>query len=318
MRKLISYFIKETLVAFYKIGDKFVVQKQIIKNSKILSTEDFEFNEEEFLKFINSCYIENTQTYISTIIDTFNQGCVDSCSHTKYKELGINIDNIKILCLKNYSIFIGMYELNNFIKENEKYKIDYVFSPYLLVDINKKDTKNSIYIFIDENFVIVLIYEDGIKPKYSNIYQFKVNDESMMTDEVDNSDDIDGVDDLDDIDLVDDIEELDDIEDLDDDIDSIDDINDIAPLEDSSENIKEDIKEAKNEIETLEFVKNCIKDYYEDYSENFLEYGYVLSSELISEKFVKTLKDETFLELKSETIDVLGLINDLALKELNV
>jgi len=313
MFRLVKYFIKQTLIAFFVKNEKYILQKQIVKNDKILEKTEFEFNEEEFIIFLKSCFIENTQTYVSTIIDTFNQGVVDSCSHSKYKELGINLDNIKILCLKDYSIFIGLYELNTFQKEMKKFNVDFIFSPYLLIDIHKSKTKNSIYILITDSFVVVLIYEDGIKPKYSNIYQFKIDEENTLeNDSVDDtlSEDIEN------IDLVDDIEELDDIEDLDEDIESsLDDMDEVNI--DNNENI-DDIVEVKNEIETLDFIKNSIKDYYENYSDNFLEYGYLFYDTEISNKLISNIENETFLEIKSEKIDILSAINELALKEIDV
>jgi len=318
MFKLIHHFIKETLISFYKSKDKYNVQKRIIKHNKTLSQEEFIFEEDEFIDFIKTCFIENTQTYVSTIIDTFNQGCVDSCSHSKYREVGINLDNIKILCLKDYSIFIGLYEINQFEKEMKKFKVDYIFSPYLLIDLHKKETNNSIYILYTDSFVIVLIYEDAKKPKYSNIYQFKFDESNeKVSIEENHEDDLDAFDDIDD--LVDDIEEIESLDDtLDEDIESIDDISDTEHIEDEQEEIEEEMSDVKNEIETIDFIKNSIKDYYESYSDNFLEYGYILYSDAISHKFVKDIENETFLEIKKEKIDILSIINDLATKELNV
>ena len=316
MFKLAKYFIKQTILSFFKKGDNYLVQKQIVKNNKILEKVEFEFNEAELKQFIKSCFIENTQTYISTIIDTFNQGVVDSCSHSKYKELGINLDNIKILCLKDYSIFIGLYELNMFQKKMQKFNVDFIFSPYLLIDVNKKNTQNSLYILITDNFVIVLIYEDSIKPKYSNIYQFKLDEE---TDSLEEHEEIENIDEeIENIDLVDDIEDLEGIDELDENIDSsIDDINDIEDDLSKDENI-DDIVEVKNEIETLDFIKNSIKDYYENYSDNFLEYGYIFYDTEISKKLISNIENETFLEIKSEKMDILSTINTLALKEIDV
>ena len=116
MFSIVKRFIKTTFISFYKEKELFYTQKLIIKNNKVINKieENFE-NEDDFIKFIKLALIENTQTYISTIIKTYNQGCIDSCSHSRYKELNINIDNIKILCIKNkFSIFIGLFELQEF------------------------------------------------------------------------------------------------------------------------------------------------------------------------------------------------------------
>jgi len=321
MFKLINYFIKETLIAFYKIKDKYIVQKIIVKKGEVLSKEDFEFSEDEFLSFLKTSFLENTQTYVATIIDTFNQGCVDSCNHSKYRELGINLDNIKILCLKDYSIFIGLYELNQYRKNLEKFQVDYIFSPYLLLHMKNKQTPNSFYLLYTESFVTLLIYEDANKPKYSNIYQFKLieTDDSLS----ENNSDIDDLSDIDDIaDEIEDIEEIESLDDIGDDIeDSIDDIDDIESSIgdiDEKEDIQDDIINTKNEIETIEFIKNSIKDYYESYSNQFLEIGYILYDNDISSKFVKNIEEETFLDIKQEKVELLDMINELSLKELNV
>jgi len=323
MYRLVKYFLKTTFISFYQEKKQFIVQKRVVKNENILSQEEFKFEENEFLTFIKSCFIENTQTYISTIIDTFNQGCVDSCSHSRYKEIGINIENIKILCLKNYSIFIGLYELNEFNKNMQQYKIDFVFSPYLLIDINNKKTKNTLYLLITKNFVAIIIYEKPLIPLYSNIYQLKVeitNNNSQL--ENSNTDEeLDGIDD--DIDLIEDIEDLDDLDDLDELNDNIDEniddeFGDIEDETNNNKNIQEDMSEMKNELDTIEFLKNSIKDYYESYSDNFLDYIHIFHNGEISDKFIQTIKDETLLDISLEKINILSIINDLALKEIDV
>ena len=319
MHRLIKIFLKHTLIAFYKEKDTFLVQKIIIKNKNIISEEEFQFNEEEFLNFIQSCFIENTQTYISTIIDTFNQGCVDSCSHSRYKEIGINIENIKILCLKDYSIFIGLYELNEFKKEIKKYQVDFVFSPYLIIDMNNKNTANTLYLLITKTFIAVVIYQKPNIPLYSNIFQLKIetNNDSSLDEDTINDDIDDNIDD--DIELIEDIEDLDDLDDLNENIDEdIDDFNDIDNINDSSNNMQEDMSEIKNELETLEFLKNSIKDYYESYSDEFLSDIHILYNEDISDKFIKNIKEETLLEVDTKKINILSYINELAKKETDV
>ena len=317
MFRLIQHFIKETLISFYFEKEKYIVQKRIVKNEEVLSQEEFSFDEEELKNFINSCFMENTQTYVSTIIDTFNQGCVDSCNHSKYKALGINLDNIKILCLKDYSIFIGLYELNNFQKEMKKFKVDYIFSPYLMIDINKKQTPNSLYMLYADNFMIIVIYEDGIKPKYSNIYQFKEEENEIEEESID--DEVGDIDDIDDL-----VEDIDEIENLDDTLDdSLDEsieesLNEMVETDLESNHIQEDITDVKNEMESIEFIKNSIKDYYENYSDNFLENAYLFYHDKISDKFIESIENEIILDIKKEKLDMLSILNDLALKEKNV
>ncbi|NPA54933.1 MAG: hypothetical protein GXO40_01045 [Epsilonproteobacteria bacterium] len=332
-------FMKEIFVAFYKDENTFHTQKLVIKNDKIIHKEEFEFTQEELMNFINDCFMESTQTYVSTFIDTFNQGCVDSCSKTRYKELGINIDNLKILCLEDkYSIFVGLYELNLFQKEVERFRVDYIFSVFLLLDIHKTKQPNSIYVLFTSTFVAAVIYTDGIRPTYSNIYQFSTvsDDDEYMEDEDFDSDmsdiEFDEVDILDDIGDIGDIEEVD-TQDLDSDIDEqaeanlekLDNLDNIEELDDDQiANLQpedddiDDIANVKAEIEALDFIKNCIKEYYDDYADDFLQECNFFYTTKISKNFIKDIESETALDIKADDLDILDTINQLAMKEHNV
>jgi hypothetical protein len=318
MFSITNLFIKKTLIAFYQEENIFYTQKITIKNNKIIQKEEQSFeDEDEFLQFIKSSLIENTQTYISTIITTYNQGCMDSCSHTRYKELNINIENIKILCINNkFSVFIGLFELQEFKKEMSKYSVDLIYSPYLIIEKNKKETKNTLYALITKKNVILSIYKKEI-PLYSAIYEFKEENETEEA-QIENSEDLFN----DDI-PIDDIEEiydLDDLNELDDDIEE----NNLDDLEDNIENDNEEeentqtINNIKEETEIINFIKNSIKDYYENYSDDFLENIYLLKGYEFDTKFLKDIEDELFLEIKTEDINILNNINLLARKDLDV
>jgi hypothetical protein len=308
MFKLKNLFFKETFISFYIENDTFYVQKLIIKNSKTIYKEYFKQNRDEFVELVNNSFIENTQTYISTIIPTFNQGLVDSCEKQKYKQLGINVDNIKILCIGDYSLFIGVYELNSFIKECKPYRVDFVFSPFLLIELHKQNLDSSLYIVVTNDFVLLTIYTNQ-KPNYTNMHQFKI--EEIIEG---NSIDQNSIDSIDDMDIIDDIEDIDSLDDLDDieDIDNVDDI-DISDIDDKK--AKDEILNTKNEIEIIEFIRNSIKDYYNNYESDFLERLYVLTNQEMKDVFLQTLKEEFFLEVEVVNIDILDDINNLAIKE---
>ena len=320
LNKLTTLFFKKTFISFYKENQVFYINKQIIQNNKILSNDNLSFEkEEEFLKFISDSSIENTQTYISTLIDNFNQGIIDSCSQHKYKELGINIDNIKILCLKDYSIFIGLYELNSFKKEIEKYRVDFIFSPYLIIDLHKKTIKNNIYLLLTSQFLILVIYSND-KPIYSNIHQFKIEDNNIEDNKIKKSIDNDDISSFDDdigiIEDIDDIEDMDDIDNLDDSLDNIDDIDNMEIPKLNETEMKNDILNTKFELEILEFIKTSIKDYYNNYNSDFLENLYILKQDDEKyEKLIETLQDELLLKIVMEKIDILKDLNELAIKE---
>jgi len=49
-----------------------------------------------------------------------------------------------------------------------------------------------------------------------------------------------------------------------------------------------------------------------------LEKGYLFYDGDISDKFIKNIQDEMFLDIQQEKIEILDMLNDLALKEINV
>ena len=306
MFSIIEFIIKRVFISFVIEDNKFHTKKIVIKNSKIIQEEENIFTEEDFLKYIKLALLENTQTYISTIIYTYNQGCLNSCSHKKYQELGIKLDNIKILCVENkFSIFIGVLELQDFKKNMQKYNVDLIYSPYLIIHQNKEIDKNSLYLLITKENLILLIYDNNQLPNYSSIYEIKSEEHK----ELEEDEDLD-IDEIEEIDTLDDIEDIDDIEN---EIETIDDIEDIENIDH-----KENISNLKEEIETLNFIRNSIKDYYENYSNNFLEHIYILKGFDFDTKFLKDLENELFLEIKIKDVSILDTLNELARKDINV
>ena len=314
MFSIIKFFIKKTFISYYIEDDIFYTQKIIVKNDKIIEKYEDKFkNEEEFLKFIKISLIENTQTYISTLIMTYNQGCLDSCSHKRYKEFGINIENIKILCINNkFSIFIGLFELQEFKKNVEKYKVDLIYSPYLIIENNKEITKNTLYALITKKNIILSIYKDEY-PLYSSIYEFKKEDaETNLNDDETNTNLFD-----DEI-PIDDVEEIDDLDDLDSLDENIEEGLDDLEDEDELDKNEKDFINIKEETEIINFIKNSIKDYYENYSDDFLENIYLLKTYELETNFLKELEDELFVNVKTKKVNILDNINLLARKDIDV
>jgi len=317
MFSIIKFFIKKTFIAYYIEDDIFYTQKIIIKNDKIIEKYEEQFeNEEEFLKFIKTSLLENTQTYISTLITTYNQGCLDSCSHKRYKEFGINIENIKILCIDNkFSIFIGLFELQEFKKEVNKYSVDLIYSPYLIIENNKEETKNTLYALITKNNIILSIYKNKF-PLYSAIYEFKKEEtETNLNDNETNTnlfDDEIPIDDVEEIDDLDDLDSLD--ENIEEGLDNLEDLENIDELEKNNK----DFVNIKEESEIINFIKNSIKDYYENYSDDFLENIYLLKTYELETNFLKELEDELFVNIKTKEVKILDNINLLARKDIDV
>jgi len=164
MFKLVRYFIKTIFISFYEDGEFFVVKKTITYKNKIIKNHTFKFRKNVFKEFINLILIEYNQVYISTFVDSFNQGIALKKS-----------DEVYCLDLENYCIYVDKTELNQFYKKMRQFKVDFIFSPYLLLHFIHRNKPNTIYLIITPSFVILTIYENRDYPKYSKTYPFKID-----------------------------------------------------------------------------------------------------------------------------------------------
>jgi len=288
---MLERFIKKAYISFYE-DDKFFLQIDIVKNKKVISSEKKEFEKkEDMLKEILNIKEDYSQYYISTFIQTINQGVIPSCAKNEYKKREIDINNIKYICIKNkYSFYISLYDLINIKKE---YEIDFLYSIFAPIDFFVKNKNNIIYILILKKGLVILGYEKNL-PIYSDITPFDENEENV------NEEDLEVIDD---IDLEIDEEISEDIEEESENID-IEDINEESNIEKTS-----------IEYNVIEILKNSVKDYYENYSTEFLEKIVFLDTINLDNSLIKIVNDELLLNCEIIKFDLLDTINKMSERE---
>jgi hypothetical protein len=303
LEKIRQKLIKIDLISYYLKDDVYYVLKQRLEDSNLINNQKHEFSKSDFINYINLSLTDNSFTYISTCMDTANQGIVSNCSNNHYKELGIDINSVKTLCINNeFSIFVGMYDFNNLKKENEIFQYDHLYSPYSLIH-SYGIQNNTAYLLTFEDYIVLMITHE--KPVYGNIYYFKDN----IIDDSDSQIDLD---------LVDDISMLDDIEDLSDSLeDSIEDAADLID-DDNDVSLEDSVDTLKNETETIEFLKISFKDYYENYSSDFIDKIIILNNHTISDTITTSIEKEFFIDVKLEEFDILKGMNLLAKEDIDV
>jgi len=278
---------KPNLISFYKLENRYyALNEQYKKNTLIYSeTKEFE-NKKDLEKYIKETSEENPQTYISTFITSQNQGAVPSCNKQKYKELGIEIDNVKLTCVNNkYSFYTTIYEL---METKKAYPFaDFIYPAFALIDINTTIRTNVLYILPTKEYSYILIYSDKI-PVFSDIFE---NVEETIEEEVEEFDDIDIVEDFDDT--------------LDENIENIEDIDDNEE-ENSIENLDMEYK-------VFNHIKDALKEYYEN-GGDFIEKIFIFDTIGLQENITDTIKDEIFIEAKLEKIDILKTLNTISRK----
>jgi hypothetical protein len=293
---LLKKFFKQNFISFYK-DENYNVLLETIKNKQTLFSETKNFEEKKDLeKFIEECIDDNPQTYISYLSLSVNQGVVDSCSKQKYKELGIELGNIKLLCIDNkYSFYASIYDVTTQLKKEYNFDIDFVYPPFAIIDYIAKERKNIFYILVFKHNIIVMGYENEV-PKFGDVNPLLEEDE---TDE-EEDDDVAIVEDL-----TEDLEE-----DLDDDLDDIEEIEDIDEIEDVSDaSITTHL-----EMELLNITKDALKDYYEKYSDEFIEKIIILDACGIDKKIKDIVENELIIPTEYQKIDVLKIMNRISIE----
>jgi len=277
-------FIKQQFVSFY-YDEKFKLLTQIYKNSKLLEETLFEFEKKNALKEkINSLLNNIPQTYVSTIIESVNQGVVPTCIKKEFIKFNIEIENIKYICINNkYAIYSSFFD----IKEAEKLNTDFVYSIFSLIDYKAIKKINSLYLLITKEKFYLLIYNNKIA-SYSDIFE-KINE--VFNDEDETLEDI-----SDDLDI---------IEDLDDDI--IEDIDDLDNLEEEHKSLN-----TNTEMDIITFLKNSIEEYYKTYGDDFIEEITIFDTGVVNNDVINLIKDTFFIETKKIDLNILKTINEIS------
>jgi len=286
---------------------------------------------ESMYQFIES-YIKETPYYYISILDTsLTQGVLPSCS----KNLSNNIDmsEFKSICYKNdWKYYTSKFDINSIQKVYSKIGIDYIFSPFILLNNffkDKIDTHMALFILIEENALSLSVYNNtellyGI---YLDMNHDSITEE-LMIDEMGLDDNIDLDDiDLDDIDALEDMDELDDFGDIED-LDSLDEIDEFADARDMEEELTEEAQENKSmpindtdgftdDYHRYSMIQSAVNQFYKDDSVNsqFIETVYVADGVGVSGDFKTYLEEEMFLSVYIRNIDLATQVCELAKME---
>ena len=287
-------FIKKAFISFYKNDEKYKLLIEIIKNDKLIESQIKELNDKKELKeLIKEIKEDYPQHYISTFLQTINQGAVPSCNKQEYLKREIEIENINLICIKNaYSFFVSMYDLVK-LKKEYNFNIDFIFSIFAPVDFYSKKRNNYMYVLILNNQIAIIAYKDNI-PLYSDI--------SIIQKEESPEEEPEDIELLEDIDIDEEISE---------------------DIEEEAENMEltestNDLEKTETEFQIIEILKKSIKEYYENYSDDFLEKIILLDTIEMGDTIKKLIKDELLMDTEIVKFDLLKTLNYLAKGEINV
>ena len=287
-------FFKPNFISFYKEESIYKLLNEKYKNNKVIFSENKEFNsKEELVKYINSIIESNPQTYISTLLKSINQGVIPSCKKSFFKEMGVDINNIKYICINNkYSFYTSLYELLEIQKEFSF--LDFLYSSFSIIDYKAKLKNNSLYVLVMKNFLFFVIYKNSI-PVFGEIEE--VNEKNQESKEE--------IEEIDDLDLLDEINEN---------IDEIENIEDIDNIEEISQTTESNSIEYLS-IENIIFnkIQDILKEYYE-HNTDFIEKIIIYDNITIDKNIKSIIEDELFIDTTIGQINLLKIINEISKK----
>jgi len=293
----VKMFIKPQFIAFYEEENIYKTLLEIYKKNKIVSSEKKEFETlKDLKKYINAQIEENPQTYVSTFIRTQNQGSVHSCEKQVYKAIGIDIDNIQSVCIKNsYSFYTTIYEIMQ-TKKNYPF-IDFIYPAFAIIDFNANNKNDALYILTTKEYSYILIYKENL-PYYSDVVEI-LEDEELLSPVEENDEIVD----ISDMDIIE--EEYDNSLD-----ENIEDIEEINPDEDEVKT-DESIEHLNLEYKILNQIKEALKEYY-DNGGDFIQNIYIHDTVGLHKDVTKIIKDELFIEATMQNTDILKTLNQIS------
>ena len=284
-------FYRPNFISFYEEKGIYKLLNEKYKDNKLIFSENKEFdNKEELVKYINSIIESNSQTYTSTILKTINQGIVPSCKKTLFKDIGLDVDNIKYVCINDkYSFYTSLYEL---LEIQKKFGfLDFLYSPFSIIDYKVKARNNLLCILVIKDALFFLIYKELI-PVFGEIEE--INEKEQQTKE----EEIEEIEEIDDLDLLEDIDEVENIEDN-------------SDIETSKTNKLSSIEHLSIENRIFNKLREILKEYYEN-SPEFVEEIIIYDSIDIDKNIKLLIEDEFFINTTIKKIDLLKIINEIS------
>ena len=293
-----KFFYKPNFISFYEENSIYKLLNERYKNDKIIFSENKIFNsKEELIKYIDSIIKSNPQTYISTILKSINQGVVPSCKKSFFKEVELDINNLKYICINSkYSFYTSLYEL---LETQKKFSfLDFLYSPFSIIDYKTTLRDNSLYILVMKDSLFFIIYKDSI-PIFGEIEE--INEKAHENENEDEEE----IEEIDDLDLLDEMDE---------DIDEIESIEDFDSIEEASHPTKSSSIENLNiENKIFNKLQSILKEYYE-HNTDFIEKIIIYDSISIDENIKSLIEDELFIDTEIQNINLLKTINEISRK----
>ncbi len=285
--------------------------KVIYNQKKLFEIEDKEHLSAEIVNYINVLEDEHEQTYVTLFLNTLGQGIIPRCNDNIFDKYGIDKKSVKSICIdKEFTVYASLIDINWVNKIFEKVGLDFIFSPFLLLNSHiKKDVDDSkvvnLYMLNTNNGLTIMVKRDK-KFLYGTFFNVGKNEDLLH-------EDFESTDSSDDIDIE---EELFDDLNLDDDT-GIDEMQELNEDVDYDEEFGYESRLSEKDIRFIKYLDASMKEFYSSdlYDSEFITKVKIYDSVGVNENIVNYIKSELFLDISVEDIDFLDTMVEIAKEE---
>jgi len=311
VRKLLRYFWPRTVLLFY-MGEKKIeaafgyIEDQnqvVIEERRTIPIE----RESEFIQWCAEVQEVYPQTYVTTMLDTMNQGALPLCSQDVLQRFSVEAELVQSLCIDNsWLAYTSTIEKRWFEKRCKDIPIDLLYSPFVLLYQKSRplfEERPGLFIFHRKGVLFLSVFSQD-RLWYSQMILIASSEHEMEEPVLEEDETLD---------------ELDfDLEALEDDVRPI---SDVDILDDFSSDDEEQDTEALERIEytlnLFEEIKAAIHKFYNDdrYDHEFIEKVTIFDMDDIAQDLVRYIKDELFMEANLYTFDPIEVMTELVVEE---
>ena len=147
---------------------KTIVYVELINRKGVVNSLHKNFDtahfDESMQEFIDS-YTKETPFYYISMLDTSQeQGAVPTCTKEEMSHYG-DLSRSQYRCYENkWTYFTSRVDLKNLEKKYSKVGLDFVFSPFIVLQNffkDKIDTHKAMYILIEDSYMSLCVFSDS-------------------------------------------------------------------------------------------------------------------------------------------------------------
>ncbi len=297
------------------------VKQKVVKGNDTIFVEESTFEieskdklSEELINYVNRLQEDYEHTYITLFLNTLGQGVIPTCDIDALKKFSVDKDKVKTVCVEDrYLIYGTLIDIKWADKTFAKIGLDFVFSPFLVLDyFIKRDISNEeieideimLYVLNTGNALTVMIMKKS-DLLFGSFFNIAKDENLLYTDYGENSESGDDI--FAELDFAEDDDEL-----L---IENLTDIDDIPGFENSE--IEGKIELSEQDERFVKYLSAALKEFYSNdlYESEFIQSVRIFDDININPSVIKYLKNELLLEVSSENVSVRNALIDLSCKE---